>query len=367
MRRSVKRGLAGSSCGNIRIRFFSSLLDNNRVEGEGMGNQEAIRGVTSEYNISAHDLRHQVALLACDLSLVMERMKADKAAVMDPYAAILERLDDGLTRTLGLLEGHGEMPVADKDGQEQLIREIWDRFVRAGQLRSAASELVITTDLPLYFGQPRVLHSLVLNLLTNAVAAAPEGPIRLEVLRDRLILTNGGTPLPSPLLEMLSKGGAPEPQGERGHGLGLILRAAAELDLALAVESVPGGTRFGFKPRDDGKPRILLIEDDAELRHMMTEFLRYGGYHVEARERGDDLVPGAGSFAAVLTDLNLPGLDGDLLLARWKRRDPAALCVLLTGEAGLHTATRPGVDHIVVKPGLTTLLELLAPLQEPVI
>jgi CheY-like chemotaxis protein len=58
---------------------------------------------------------------------------------------------------------------------------------------------------------------------------------------------------------------------------------------------------------------ILLVDDEASIRHLVARFLRRRGHTVQAAENGqlalDALV--GNDFAVILTDLKMPVLDGE--------------------------------------------------------
>ncbi len=60
--------------------------------------------------------------------------------------------------------------------------------------------------------------------------------------------------------------------------------------------------------------RILLIEDDRNVRTVIAMLLRNLGHHVEVAEDGEkgiELFTSAGSFDLVITDIRMPRKDGN--------------------------------------------------------
>ena len=100
--------------------------------------------------------------------------------------------------------------------------------------------------------------------------------------------------------------------------------------------------------------RILIVDDDRDVRESMGEYLQGHGYEVELAEGGEAMrrAFAAGAPDVVLLDLNLPGEDG-LSLARWLRaeHDVAIIMVTAAGEVidrvvGLEV----GADDYLAKP-----------------
>ncbi len=281
------------------------------------------------------------------------------------YPPLLLRLAAGLVQADELLAGRRPVSLRERDSGDftPLLRELWQRFLDAGRLRPESSELHLTGPLR-WPGEPVQHHSLLLNLLTNACEAAPDGPVLLTADPTGLRVENGGRGLTPELVDQLNHGRAPAPASGRGQGLGLILRGASELGLRLQVETGASRTRFVLAREDPDAPALLLVEDDDELRVMLTELFRREGWRVEERRGDEETEPRAGAYRVVVADLNLPAQGGDHFLSAWKRVDPAAHTLLLTGESEASERRHDGVDAVVIKPGLQRLLAILATLRE---
>lgn len=107
-----------------------------------------------------------------------------------------------------------------------------------------------------------------------------------------------------------------------------------------------------------GGPGVLLVEDDRDGRRLYADWLTTAGFRVhqahnglQALERAFEVVPDV-----VVTDLNIPGIDGYELTRRLKQ-DPrtAAIPVLaMTGYAAFAAdpvrARRAGCDAVLEKP-----------------
>lgn len=108
---------------------------------------------------------------------------------------------------------------------------------------------------------------------------------------------------------------------------------------------------------NDSRIRALVADDDPMIVALLTAFLQARGYEVEQAGDGDKALQRlrAGTFNLVLTDRNMPGLDG-LALARAIRTLPApsyVYCIMLTAsseEASLVASMEAGVDDFVAKP-----------------
>jgi len=103
---------------------------------------------------------------------------------------------------------------------------------------------------------------------------------------------------------------------------------------------------------------VLLVEDDQDGRRMYAEWLTEAGFRVEQAHNGLQALDRALGFQpdVVVTDLNIPGIDGFELTRRLKRdrrtRDIPVLAV--TGYAAFASdpgrALRAGCDAVLPKP-----------------
>src|SRR4051795_12110014 len=100
--------------------------------------------------------------------------------------------------------------------------------------------------------------------------------------------------------------------------------------------------------------RVLVIEDEPELRRVLAQALREDGYAVDEAADGPDGLSKATAWAydLVLLDLMLPGLGGLELLRQLRRAKPTPVLILTARDAvpdrikGLDV----GADDYLVKP-----------------
>jgi DNA-binding NtrC family response regulator len=111
--------------------------------------------------------------------------------------------------------------------------------------------------------------------------------------------------------------------------------------------------------------KVLLIDDQDELRLVLAENFRAQGYEVMEASSGEQLksmYPGPQPDVALL-DLKLPDVDGLDLLSELKKEWPETEVIVLTGYATLDAAveaTKRGAFHFQTKPqdqGLFNLVE----------
>lgn len=111
--------------------------------------------------------------------------------------------------------------------------------------------------------------------------------------------------------------------------------------------------------------KVLLVEDDPSLREALGITLELGGYAHRAVDCGEAALIALEQepFGLVISDVNMPGMDGHELLASIRKRYPQIPVLLMTAFGAVAKAVdamRQGaVDYLVkpFEPG--TLLELL--------
>jgi len=104
----------------------------------------------------------------------------------------------------------------------------------------------------------------------------------------------------------------------------------------------------------DGGAKILLVEDDATLRHTLALNLRAEGYQLLEAEDGESGLASARAETPdlVVLDVMLPRLDG-LTVCRLLRRESSVPIMLLTArgaEADKIIGLETGADDYIVKP-----------------
>ncbi len=104
--------------------------------------------------------------------------------------------------------------------------------------------------------------------------------------------------------------------------------------------------------------RVLIVDDDAEIREMTGEYLSGHGYEVALAADGAQMRAVLAQAAAgglpdlVLLDLNLPGEDG-LSLTRWLRANHDVAIIMVTGAGEVIdrvVGLEVGADDYLAKP-----------------
>ena len=117
-----------------------------------------------------------------------------------------------------------------------------------------------------------------------------------------------------------------------------------------------------------GEPgRILVIDDEENIRRTISLTLQHAGYIVDTAENGKQAVEKSQRtfYNLALIDIRLPDMEGTELLTALRETTPRMVKIILTGFPALQnavTAINKGVDAYLVKPVNTD--ELLKVIKE---
>ena len=105
----------------------------------------------------------------------------------------------------------------------------------------------------------------------------------------------------------------------------------------------------------EDKLRILVVDDQESMRSLLKDMLEVMGYQVTLAEGGEEALSilEQSQFDLVLSDLNMPGMDGAALLKTIKARYAELPVVIITGYGTFHTEKRvmkEGADGYISKP-----------------
>src|SRR6267378_3873990 len=100
---------------------------------------------------------------------------------------------------------------------------------------------------------------------------------------------------------------------------------------------------------------ILIIDDDQAIRDLLSEGLADSGYHCETACDGPEGLRKlqSNSFDLVVSDINMPEMDGVQLLQEIKKTHPDTEIIMLTGVVDVDTAIqsmRLGASDYLTKP-----------------
>jgi len=394
------RSLVGEVVGRVDV--YTEITESRRLYTQLL-NSEKLRAIGEMASGVAHDFNN---LLASILGQV-ELLHPDelKPPTREAIATIRQSALDGarIVRNLqGLSRPRVETPSTTADLNEAVrsaVEMARPRWAGAALHGGGAIELSLNlTDSALLSRvaiDPAELREVLLNLLFNAADAMPDG--------GRIEITTRPSAHPKAAdLEVRDTGhGMPESvrarifepffstKGPKGSGLGLavaysiITRRGGQI----SVESTTGaGTTFNLNlpyvpigaPSPAGQPaqrpeapaarpaqpapsltgaRILVADDEPGLVAIVRQLMERSGAAVSIAHGGTAALeslrsPGA-RFDVVITDLDMPEVDGWAVASAVKTHAPGTHVVMLTGWAGEiapEDFKQRGVDVMLAKP-----------------
>ncbi|AOI52688.1 hybrid sensor histidine kinase/response regulator [Burkholderia thailandensis] len=273
-----------------------------------------------------------------------------------------------------------------------LLRDVTATFQPLATAKGLHLGCDIAPDMaPLRIGDPIRIRQIVANLLGNAIKFTDTGSVTLfaagdDVIELRVVDTGIGI---SPqavatIFELYKQADDSIHRKYGGTGLGLALcrRLVNAMGGEIAARSVPGeGSEFRVgiplpvtadlpvgdlvtatvdDPHNttplvggDAMPlRVLAIEDHPASRLLLADQFRELGVDATIVESGEQALGALvlGSFDMVLTDLDLPDMDGWALAAAIRERDAQLPIVAMTAHAG------PREEQRCADAGIRTLL-----------
>jgi len=254
-----------------------------------------------------------------------------------------------------------------------------------------------------YAGDPTRIRQIVVNLLSNAIKFTAAGAVTLEVgplspgqaspVVIRVSDTGMGVPseqIPH-LFDIYMQASASTAREFGGSGLGLSIcqRLARNMGGTIAVSSQPGaGSRFtvelplvplaedaaGASAAVAPAPaapsaaaphrpvRLLVVDDHPANRALIADQLASLGFTADVAPDGEAALAllDTRHYDLVLTDLNMPGMDGYTLARRVRERVPSMPLVAVTAhleQEGYQQCTVAGFTGALLKPVLLSALE----------
>ncbi len=330
---------------------------------------------------ASHDLRQPASALGLLTTLLRERCKDPALA---PLAEGIERSSKALGELLESLLNLSRLDAGVVEPQFQWVRlEVLFAELRL-EFEACAADKGLTLQVGASSGSlfcdPILLGRCLRNLLDNAVRYTKIGGVTLSATQTPQGLTikvcDSGIGIAPELHNRIFEDhfqieGRLQ-QASRGLGLGLAIvkRLAALMSADISVQSDgQNGSCFSLKflaahfqshPETspcsatendcghalkivDNLPRILLVEDDAELAHAMTLLLRHRAEHVDHVFSVESALHRLqnGIFNLLVTDLRLPGaIDGLHLIEHARQLRPEIKCLLTTADTDPLTQDR---------------------------
>ncbi|NNL85205.1 MAG: response regulator, partial [Myxococcales bacterium] len=328
----------------------------------------------------AHDFNNILLAILGNAELISGKLDPN-SPLQTQLAAIVtasQRATD-LTTQLLTYAGHGTSLRTPID-LNPLVREL-SELMRAAISKKIILTLDLAGDLPRVRGDSGQLSQVILNLISNASEAIGDQTGTIVVRTAR----SGGTRAEPPfldgesetdpvLLEVRDSGAGMDAETRdkafdpffstklngRGLGLATVLGIVRGHGGQIRVDSEPGrgstfsivlpGTNALAAPRNVepvpqelvGDGVALVADDEAQIRDLLSHFLRDRGFDVIQAEDGEQALSHfrdrSRDIKVVLLDVSMPGLGGFEVLQAIRVEAPSTPIVLMTGYSDVSQA-----------------------------
>lgn len=357
--------------GQVSVFAVNSDITEHRRQEEQRIRAQRLESLGTLAGGIAHDLNNVLT----PILMAVQQLRDDepdprRRSTLDAVESAAERGAAMIRQVLSFARGsevrHAAVDLA------ALLREV-GRFCR--ETLPKAIELVVAAPerLPAVSGDETELFQVLVNLVTNArdampdggrltiAASADDGTVRVEV-RDSGAGMDAATA--ARILEPFFT------TKETGTGLGLATSAAIVKAHGgeLRVETAPGGGTVvwfalpavadevpprpaadapgGSVPRPGAGRRVLVVDDEPAIGELVRQTLDRSGFVTEVAQGADALrlIESGRRFDAVLTDVMMPGVSGDAIARRLAAEHPETAVVLMSGMLP-GPATREAVER----------------------
>ncbi|MFH0926218.1 MAG: response regulator [bacterium] len=117
-----------------------------------------------------------------------------------------------------------------------------------------------------------------------------------------------------------------------------------------------------MKTNKQVKTSLLVVDDEEEIRQMLSRHYRYKGHEVDTASNGENALSLMANkkYHVVITDIKMPVMNGIQLLRQIRQEYPMTYCIMMTGYVTMEnvlSCMRHGAETCVFKP-LEELAEL---------
>jgi PAS domain S-box-containing protein len=357
----IVQGVATFHDVTAKMKAEEALRQSQRMEGIG----QLTGGV-------AHDFNNVLTAVLGSLQLAAKRVEDPRARqLMDNAVQAAER---GAKLTSQLLA------FSRRQRLEPLAVDVNAMIERMGGLFASTLggtvkvEKALTEGLPPALADPAQLELALLNLALNARDAMPSGGVlRLSTALVTMASPRSASePEPGRYVALTVRDTGPgmsedvmerafepffttKPLG-KGSGLGLsqVLGLAKQLGGGVRLEAEPGEgvevtVYLPISPAQQGAPvvelpaeppraahdaRVLVVDDDPDVRRFIVDLLEDSGYGVVSAvdgPQGLEALEKQGPFALLLLDFAMPGMTGSEVARTVRANNPEQQILMMTG------------------------------------
>ena len=366
--------------------LLTSAIQRSRIE-EQLAHAQRLDAIGQLTGGVAHDFNNLLTVISGNLQL-LEAELSDRPEVQEIVDSALRAVDRGSNLTRRLLAFARRQPLQPRAVVPRPLVDELGAMLRRTLGETIAVRIDCPTTVPDVYADPNELDTALVNLALNARDAMPHGG-RLNIEACEVALENHenpwklppghyvafvvcdtGTGMPADVQARVFEPFFTTKESGRGSGLGLSmvhgfatqsggaitidsrLGYGTRVELVLpaatpgAYAEAPGESRAMPSGKKKRREKILVVEDEADVRTIAARFLSAVGYNVvaaaNAREALDKLAANP-DVDLLFSDVVLGSGMGGTELAHEARRIRQELAILLaSGYAGPGAERRAG-------------------------
>ena len=371
---------------------FRDITKRKRAE-EAMLKSQKLESLAVLAGGIGHDFNNMLAAMLLQLTKMKKALAGGRTDVLDDLdncEAIINRARD-LTRQL-LTFAEGGAPILRPCSLRDVVRQTVS-FVMSGS--KVRCEIDLPPDLSNIRGDENQISQVISNLLINAIQAMPAGGVIKVVGRNillgpsnqynlkpgdyvELVVADNGPGIPPEILPRIFDPYFTTKERGTGLGLAIVYSVVKKHKGHISVDSKPGkGTVFKIllpateekvpqavqkdSVPDRGEGKILVMDDEPDIRELIAELLREYGYEVDSAADGQEAVEKYARaleegkpYDVVVLDLTVAGgLGGKETLEKLKQIDPDVKALLSSGYSNdpiIADYKKYGFAGVVQKP-----------------
>ncbi|MDI9695211.1 ATP-binding protein [Burkholderia cenocepacia] len=344
----------------------------------------------------SHEIRTPLNAMLGNLELLDKapdpsRQKPRLHAVTSAARMLLDMLNNVLDMTK--IEADRMTLEATGFRIDELMRDVADLFEPVAGAKGIALRIDVDPAVThTYLGDPMRVRQIVVNLVSNAIKFTDRGAVALSVSAPggdatpvTIRVSDSGIGMTADQLAHVFEPFAQADEsiarrfGGTGIGLALSYKLAESMGGRIEANSVPGvgstfvvtlplpldrqpGAAQALPGEDAPNVRVLFVDDNPVNRSLVHDQLDVLGYQADIASNVADALDlvDRHDYAVVLTDLNMPGLDGYAFARVLRERGRVQPILAVTAHAEpdeLRLAWEAGIDEIVTKPTSLKSLE----------
>lgn len=388
------------------LAIYTDVTEKKKIEAQFMRAQR-MESIGTLAGGIAHDLNNILAPIMMSIDILkLSATDPDAKVILKTIDASARRGADIVRQVLSFARG---LEGARIEVQPQHLVKEFENIIKDTFPKDIRLQFSIPNHLWTILGDPTQVHQILLNLCVNARDAMPNGgtlaigvenrvldeqyaAMNLEANAGRYVsinVTDSGTGIPPDVRDKIFDPFFTTKEVNKGTGLGLstvlaivkshhgFIEVRSEVGKGAtfavclpAMEFSPEGRKS--QPEETRLPRgsgetVLVVDDEASILAITSQTLKTFGYRVLTATDGADAVAvyaqHANEVTIVLTDMNMPIMDGPAMIGALVRMNPKLKIIGASGlnaRSSMTNTSEIQVKYFLMKPyTAATLLKTL--------